>query len=97
MEYWFYAKIGFPDPKGSDDEKYLLASEIEPFDHTFQPAYNKRAPGFKLCVEAFMTACQVCGGRDVVEEFLARGFGLCPLVGLLEGSSRSVLLGWRTT
>ena len=26
---------------------------------------------FKPCLEAFMTACQICGGRDVVEEFLA--------------------------
>ena len=52
---------------------FLLASDIEAFDHTYQPAFNKRAPGFKPCVEAFMTACQVCGGRDVVEEFLAAG------------------------
>jgi len=51
----------------------LLASDIEAFDHTYQPAYNKRAPGFKPCVEAFMIACQVCGGKDVVEEFLAAG------------------------
>ena len=51
----------------------MLDSDIEAFDHTYQPAYNKRAPGFKPCVEAFMTACQVCGGRDVVEEFLASG------------------------
>ena len=58
-------------PEGSSEEKYLLASDIEAFDHTYQPAYNKRVPGFKPCVEAFMTACQVCGGRDVVEEFLA--------------------------
>jgi len=43
------------------------------FDHTYQPAYNKSASGFKPCVEAFMTACQVCGGRDVVEEFFAAG------------------------
>ena len=73
LEYWFYAKIGFPDPEGSGEERYLLASDIEPFEHTFQPAYNKRAPGFKPCLEAFMIACQVCGGRDVVEEFLAAG------------------------
>ena len=73
LEYWFYAKIGFPDPEGSGEERYLLASNIEPFEHTFQPAYNKRAPGFKPCLEAFMTACQVCRGRDVVEEFLAAG------------------------
>ena len=73
LGYWFYAKIGFPDPEGSSAEKYLLASDIEAFDHTYQLAFNKRAPGFKPCVEAFMTACQVCGGRDVVEEFLAAG------------------------
>ena len=73
LEYWFYAKIGFSDPEGSSEERFLLASDIEAFDHTFQPAYNKRAPGFKPCVEGFMTACQVCGGRDVVEEFLAAG------------------------
>ena len=53
----FCAKIGFPDPEGSSAEKYLLASDIEAFDHTYQPAFNKRAPGFKPCVEAFMTAC----------------------------------------
>ena len=73
LEYWFYAKIGFPDPEGSSEERFLLASDIGAFDHTYQPAYNKRAPGFKPCVEGFMTACQVCGGRDVVEEFLAAG------------------------
>ena len=32
MGYWFYAKIGFPDPEGSSEEKYLLASDIEMFD-----------------------------------------------------------------
>ena len=71
LGYWFYAKIGFSDPEGSDEEKYLLSSDIEVFEHTYQPAYNKRTPGFKPCLEAFMTACQIFGGRDVVEEFLA--------------------------
>ena len=70
-QYWFYAKIGFPDPEGSDEEKYLLASDIEMFKHVYQPTFSKRGPGFKSCLEAFMTACQICGGRDVVEEFLA--------------------------
>ena len=67
----FYAKIGFLDSEGSGEEKYLLASDIEVFEHTYQPAYSKCGPGFKLCLEAFMTACQICGGRDAVEEFLA--------------------------
>ena len=71
LGYWFYAKISFPDPKGSVEEKYLLASDIEMFDHVYQPAFSKRGLGFKSCLEAFMTACQVCGGRDAVEEFLA--------------------------
>ena len=71
LGYWFYAKIGFPDPEGSSEEKYLLASDIEMFDHVYQPAFSKRGPGFKSCLEAFMMACQVCGGRDAVEEFLA--------------------------
>jgi len=71
LGYWFYAKIGFPDPEGSDEEKYLLASDIEMFEHVYQPTFSKRRPGFKSCLEAFMTACQICGGRDVVEEFLA--------------------------
>jgi hypothetical protein len=71
LGYWFYAKIGFSDPEGSNEEKYLLASDIDEFDHTYQPAYNKRAPGFKPCLEAFMVACHICSGRDVVEEFLA--------------------------
>ena len=57
LGYWFYAKIGFPDPECSSEETFLLASDIEAFDHIYQPAYNKRAPGFKPCVEAFMTAC----------------------------------------
>ena len=80
MGYWFYAKIGFPDPEGSSEEKYLLASDIEMFDHVYQPAFNKRGPGFKSCLEAFMTTCQVCGGRDAVEEFLAAK--VWPLAGL---------------
>jgi len=71
LGYWFYAKIGFPDPEGSGKEKYLLASDIEVFEHTYQPAYSKHGPGFKPCLEAFMTACPICGVRDVVEEFLA--------------------------
>jgi len=71
LGYWFYAKIGFPDPEGSGEEKYLQASYIEVFEHTYQPAYSKCGPGFKPCLEAFRTACQICGGRDVVEEFLA--------------------------
>ena len=71
MGYWFYAKIGFPDPEGSGEEKYVLASDIEVFEHTYQPAYSKRGLGFKPCLEAFMTACPICGVRDVVEEFLA--------------------------
>ena len=41
------------------------------FEHVYQPTFSKRGPDFKSCLEAFMTACQVCGGRDVVEEFLA--------------------------
>ena len=71
LGYWFYAKIGFPDPEGFVEEKYLLASDIEMFDHVYQPAFSKRGPGFKSCLEAFKMACQVCGGRDAVEEFLA--------------------------
>ena len=27
LGYWFYAKIGFPDPEGSNEEKFLLASD----------------------------------------------------------------------
>ena len=63
----------FSGSRGLERGEVLLALDIEAFDHTYQPAYNKRAPGFKPCVEGFMTACQVCGGRDVVEEFLAAG------------------------
>jgi hypothetical protein len=44
VKFWFYAKIGFPDPEGSDGQKYLLASKIEEFDHTYQPVYNRRSP-----------------------------------------------------
>ena len=35
LRCWFYAKIGFPDPEGSDEEKYLLASDIEMFEHVY--------------------------------------------------------------
>ena len=71
LRYWFYAKIGFPDPEGSEEQKYLLALGIEGFDHTYQPSFNKRSSNFKSCMAAFKVACQICTGRDVVEEFLA--------------------------
>jgi len=35
LGYWFYVKIGFPDPEGFGEEKYLLASDIEVFEHTY--------------------------------------------------------------
>ena len=42
LGYWFYAKIGFPDPEGSSEEKYLLASDIEMFDHVISlPSANE--------------------------------------------------------
>ena len=43
VQYWFYAKIGFPDPEGSSEEIYPLASEIEDFDHTYQPGFIKHS------------------------------------------------------
>lgn len=50
---------------------YPLAAKITLFEHTCQPGFNKHLPAFKDCIEAFKFACQVCGGRDLVEEFLA--------------------------
>ena len=70
VKFWFYAKIGFPNPEGSDEQKYPLASEIEVFHHTYHPTYNKRSPDFKSYLDAFKVACRVCGGRDIVEEYL---------------------------
>ena len=69
-KYWFYAKIGFPGPEGTDEEIYPLATEVAEFEHTYQPSFNKHLPEFKSCVGAFKAASRACGGRDLVEEFL---------------------------
>lgn len=52
---------------------YPLAANILPFEHTYQPGFNKHLPEFKSCVNAFEVASQACGGRDLVEEYLAAG------------------------
>ena len=53
------------------DVFFPLASDIEVFEHTYHPGFNRLAPGFSSCVGAFTTASRACGGRDIVEEFVA--------------------------
>ena len=48
-----------------------MAADIEAFEHTYQPGFNKLALGFSSCVGAFTTSSRACGGRDIVEEFVA--------------------------
>jgi hypothetical protein len=69
-QYWFYAKICFPNPEKPGVVFYLMAVKVLPFEHTHQPGFNKRLPDFVSCVSAFETASRVCGGRDLVEEYL---------------------------
>lgn len=61
-QYWFYAKICFPNPKKPGEVFYLMAVKVLPFEHTHQPGFNKRLPEFKSFVSAFETASRVCGG-----------------------------------
>ena len=46
LGYWFYAKIGFPDPEGSSGERFLLDSDIEAFDHTLSTCVQQACIGF---------------------------------------------------
>lgn len=71
VQYWFYAMIGFSHPDEPGKIFYPLALGILPFDHTNQPGFNKNLPGFKSYMSAFEVAGQVCGGRDLIEEYLA--------------------------
>ena len=78
-KYWFYAKIGFSRPKEPSEVYYPLASGVEMFEHTCQPGFSRHSPEFKSCLRAFVTASRVCGGRDLVEEFVvARIWPLTP-------------------
>ena len=71
VRYWFYAKVKFLKPESPSEVYYPLAADIELFEHTYQPGFNRLAPGFNSYVGAFTTASRACGGRDLVEEFVA--------------------------
>ena len=71
MRYWFYAKVKFLKIESPSEVYYLLAVDIQAFEHTYQPEFNRLAPGFSSCVGAFTTASRSCGSRDLVEEFVA--------------------------
>jgi len=69
-EFWFYAKIGFPNADGTGEVSYPLASKVLPVEHISQADFRRSAAGYKDCVGAFGSAAGLIGGRDLIEEFI---------------------------
>ena len=71
MQYWFYAKIGFPGYDSSGEVSYLLAAKVEEFKHVTKADFCRTALGYKEYYSAFISAARVISGRDLIEEYLA--------------------------
>lgn len=75
--YWFYVKVGRPDPLSPESTIYPFACGVEDLDVTYAPDYDGKPAAFKACCDAFYLATTTLSGRDVIEEALA--VGILPL------------------
>lgn len=71
LHYWFYVKVGHPDPQISDQMIYPFSSKVEDLNVVFVPDYDAKSDGYEACCDAFYLATTTLSGRDVVEEALA--------------------------
>lgn len=69
--YWFYVKIGLPDPLTPEKAIYPFACKVEDMKVVFVPDYDSKLVGFESCRDAFCLAMTMMSGQDVVEEALA--------------------------
>ena len=69
MRYWFYAKVKFSKTESPSEVYYLLAVDIQACEHTYQPEFNRLAPGFSSCVGAFTTASQTLLKSSLLPRF----------------------------
>lgn len=68
--YWFYVKVGRPDPLNPETTIYPFAWDVEELKVTHVPDYDSKPETFKSCCRAFYLATMTLSCRDVFEEAL---------------------------
>ena len=69
-QFWFYAKVGFPNSENPTEVSYPLASRVAPVEHISQADFRRSGVGYKDCLDAFASAAGLIGGRDLIEMFI---------------------------
>lgn len=55
LHYWFYVKVGHPNPLNSEQVIYPFASKMEDLNVIFVLDYDPKSPGYEACCDGFLS------------------------------------------